>query len=180
MRVIAGRFRGRRLKSPPPSVRPTTDRLRESLFNYLGETVKGAVWVDLFGGSGAVSIEALSRGAKLAVICERDPAALRLIRDNLRRCGIGSGFELHPADAFRFLLRPPPGPADFVFLDPPYQFERYGKLLQKIALSPIFHPKCTVLLEIFKKTPRDFLQGWHVKRTLTAGDSHLLVLEREM
>ncbi len=177
MRVIAGLYRGRKLASPPREIRPTGDRLRESLFNHLGETVQGSRWVDLFAGSGAVAIEALSRGASHVLANDSSRAAVRLIERNLRKCGIESGIEVHQLDAFTFLRRPPAFEADFVFLDPPYAFERYRQLLEKIEASGHLAPNGVVLLEVFKKTPLNFLAGWRLLRTLKAGDSHLLVLK---
>ncbi|MBV8828029.1 MAG: RsmD family RNA methyltransferase, partial [Acidobacteriaceae bacterium] len=89
MRVIAGRFRSRLLKSVPGlNVRPTPDRLREALFNVLAPRIEGAVFLDAYAGSGAVGIEALSRGAQHAILIERNAQALSVLRDNLRTLGL--------------------------------------------------------------------------------------------
>jgi 16S rRNA (guanine966-N2)-methyltransferase len=122
MRVIAGEFRSRRLKTLPGlDVRPTPDRLREALFNVLAPRIEGAVFVDVYAGSGAVGIEALSRGAERAIFLERSRAAVTVIEENLRSLGLErralvvSGKV--PATLPRFQ-------ADIVFLDPPYDQPR--------------------------------------------------------
>src|ERR671914_2355707 len=122
MRVIAGRFGGRRLAAPPgAATRPTSDRVREALFSILGERVAGARVLDLFAGSGALGIEALSRGAAEATFVDTAAPAIRTVRANLD--ALGAAAEVRRADARRFL-----GAAsadarqyDLVFLDPPYR-----------------------------------------------------------
>lgn len=176
MRVIGGDLRGRRLVRPDRSIRPSTDRLRESLFNALGDSVRGALWLEPFAGSGAVGIEAYSRGASRVLLNDRSRRAVRLIRDNLRRCGIEEGVEVEESDAFTFLRRRQGTVADFVFLDPPYDFPRYGPLLAQLRKFGLVGPGSLVILEVFKKTPHTFLAGWRLEKTLKAGDSHLLML----
>ena len=95
MRIISGKFGGRRLKGPRGNeMRPTGDRLKETLFNILGAEIRGAVLLDVFSGTGAIGLEALSRGAREVVFIERDPDGTRLIRSNLELCGINSGFRI--------------------------------------------------------------------------------------
>ncbi len=178
MRIIGGKYRGRKLARPGDDIRPTTDRLRESLFNVLGPRVEGSVWLDLFAGSGAMGIEALSRGASLVVFNDRGFEAVRLIEKNLRLCGIERGFEIHQKDALTLLNQLRGRSFDFVILDPPYAYPRHGKLLEKIGETLAGSP--AVLLEVFKKTDLSFLPaGWHLSRTIQAGDSHLLMLDFE-
>jgi 16S rRNA (guanine(966)-N(2))-methyltransferase RsmD len=118
MRVIAGTYRSRVLKSVPGlTVRPTPDRLRETLFNILAPDIEGKVFVDAFAGTGAVGIEALSRGARRVVFIERDPEVLACLRDNLATLKIGPEAYVVRGSAAR-LLKDYPG--DFIFLDPPY------------------------------------------------------------
>jgi 16S rRNA (guanine966-N2)-methyltransferase len=121
MRIIAGRFKGRRLKTPAwEGLRPSSDRLRETLFNVLGSRVAGAFVLDGYAGTGAVGIEALSRGASGAVFVERDSRAAALIAENLRHCGITEGCAIIRADIGR-LIRPGTSRRfDIVLLDPPY------------------------------------------------------------
>jgi 16S rRNA (guanine(966)-N(2))-methyltransferase RsmD len=124
MRIIAGSFRSRTLAAPAGlATRPTSDRLRETLFNVLAPRIAGAVFLDLYAGSGAVGIEALSRGAALVTFVERAPASLAVLRANLDRLGLVSGFRIQSGNVGAFLRRLPTGVApkfDLVFLDPPY------------------------------------------------------------
>lgn len=118
MRVIAGEYRSRMLKSLPGlAVRPTPDRLRETLFNVLAPRIEGAVFLDAFAGTGAVGIEALSRGAARAIFIERDPQALDVLRQNLSSLKIGPQATVLRGSALRFLKD---YEADIVFIDPPY------------------------------------------------------------
>lgn len=125
MRVVAGRWRGRRLLPPVGNaIRPTADRVKEALFSILGPRVAGAVFVDLCCGSGALGIEALSRGAARAVLVDESPAALALAAANLARCGAEpSAYSLERADAARWLERWRPGPGTpwLLVSDPPYR-----------------------------------------------------------
>lgn len=122
LRVIAGEAKGRRLKTPPGlDTRPTADRVRQTLFDILGD-VSGAQVLDLFAGSGALGIEALSRGAAAATFVENDPAALAVVRDNLSACGFAGRAKVVRADAEEFLRRrTASAPYDLAFLDPPYE-----------------------------------------------------------
>ena len=133
MRVISGKFRGRRLKAPlGMEMRPTGDRLKETLFNILGSSVAGAVVLDVFSGTGAIGIEAFSRGAAEVVFIENSPEGNRLIRNNLQLCGVESGYCIVSQDAFkamRFLARRG-FKANIVFFDPPYNWKPYPDLLQ--------------------------------------------------
>lgn len=123
MRVIAGEFRSRPLTAPKGrETRPTSDRLRETLFNVLAPRIEGSVVLDLYAGSGAVGIEALSRGAREAIFVENAEPALRTIRANLASLGIRGGYSLearHVAAALKRLTAAE-RVADIVFLDPPY------------------------------------------------------------
>jgi 16S rRNA G966 N2-methylase RsmD len=148
MRIIAGQLRSRTLEAPAGlRTRPTSDRLRETLFNVLAPRIEGAVFLDLYSGSGAVGIEALSRGAASVTFVERAPAALAVLRANLARLGVSEGFRIHPGSVAGWLRRFESGPGpesrqgsqrglkpaskpgrepvlsqafDLVFLDPPY------------------------------------------------------------
>lgn len=126
MRIISGSYGSRVLKAPPGlDTRPTTDRLRETLFNVLAPRIQGAAFLDLYAGSGAVGIEALSRGAAHVTFVERAPAALKVLRGNLEQLGIGDGFRVHPKSVSAFLkaaskAAPNPESYSLLFLDPPY------------------------------------------------------------
>jgi 16S rRNA (guanine966-N2)-methyltransferase len=183
MRVIAGKWKGKRLSVPRQNVRPTSERLRGGLLNALGEAlVVDSFWLDAFAGSGAVGIEALSRGARHIAFNDRDQVSCRVIKENLERCEITSGFSLHRKDIFVFLRNPPPHLAgetlNVLFMDPPYDFGRYQKLLKKAIGSPLVTEKTLLVLEIFKKTKVNFLPSeLSVVRRLKGGDSHILFLE---
>ncbi len=129
MRVIAGTYRSRVLAAPEGlATRPTSDRLRETLFNVLAPRIEGAAFLDLYAGSGAVGIEALSRGAARVVCVERSPAALAVLRANLDRLGTRGAVHLHASGVSSFLRRfiggrTAPEVYDVVFLDPPYDAE---------------------------------------------------------
>ncbi len=122
MRVIAGTARGVRLARVPQGVRPVSDRAREGLFSSIAERVPGAAVLDLFAGSGAMGIEALSRGAERAVFIERNRSALRTIGENLARTELAGRGEMVGAEVGRFLSQPRRGrgPFDLILLDPPY------------------------------------------------------------
>lgn len=135
MRVIAGEFRSRRLKTlPGAETRPTPDRLRETLFDILSPRIEGVTFLDAYAGTGAVGIEALSRGAGRAVFLEKNRAALEIIRDNLDALEIARRAAVIPGPVLRAL---PNHPADIVFLDPPYDQEReYAAALQTLGENP--------------------------------------------
>ncbi len=122
MRVIAGSFRSRTLLAPAGlDTRPTSDRLRETLFNVLAPRIAGARFLDLFAGSGAVGIEAMSRGAAEVVFVERAAAALKVLRGNLDQLGLRKGIRIIAGSAAGFLRKPDVSARfDLVFLDPPY------------------------------------------------------------
>jgi 16S rRNA (guanine966-N2)-methyltransferase len=135
MRVIGGEFRSRRLKSiPGAATRPTPDRLRETLFNILAPRIAGSQFVDAYAGTGAVGIEALSRGAAHAWFLERNRAALEAIRANLEALGLAARATVLPGAAAATIARCPAG---IVFLDPPYALEgEYAAMLDALAPLP--------------------------------------------
>jgi 16S rRNA (guanine966-N2)-methyltransferase len=135
MRVIGGEFRSRRLKSiPGDATRPTPDRLRETLFDILGPRIEGATFLDAYAGTGAVGIEALSRGAAHAWFLEKNRAALETIRENLESLKLGLRATVIAGPVLRAL---PQWRADLVFLDPPYtQDGEYAPALELLAAAP--------------------------------------------
>src|SRR5277367_5567942 len=126
MRVISGTYRSRRLAAPTGmATRPTSDRLRETIFNILAPCISGATFADLYAGSGANGIEALSRGASMVFFVENAPPAMEAIRLNLKSLGIVSNYGLEPRSISSFLRRLThrERKLDIVFLDPPYDAE---------------------------------------------------------
>jgi 16S rRNA (guanine966-N2)-methyltransferase len=178
MRIIAGRLGGRQLVGVPKGIRPTTDRLRESLFSSLGGTLRDSSWLDLFAGTGAIGIEALSRGATKVIFNERDRTAARVVRRNLEKLEIDQGWELRELDAFVFLRKyPVTSPFDFIFLDPPYAYPNYSKLLSRLLDWPGIGPETVLILEVFKKRALDFIPDrLVVTQRISAGDSIHLML----
>ena len=151
MRVVAGRYRGRRLQAPRgTSVRPTGDRVREALFSILGD-IEGLRVLDLFAGSGALGIEALSRGAASATLVENDRAALAALRANVDPLP-GASADVVRADALAW-LGGRRGPYDLVFLDPPYSSAR--KLAEPLsqALPAALSPNALIVSESDKRDP---------------------------
>jgi 16S rRNA (guanine966-N2)-methyltransferase len=154
MRVIAGQYGGRRLQAPPgDATRPTSDRVREALFSVLGARVDGARVLDLFAGSGALGIEALSRGAAEATFVDSAPASIRAVRANLD--ALGAAAEVRRADARRFLGAASAAARqyDLVFLDPPYRLAgRLGSELTA-ALPAVLAPGAAVVAESDRRVP---------------------------
>jgi 16S rRNA (guanine966-N2)-methyltransferase len=138
MRIIAGLYRSRQLKSPAGlATRPTSDRLRETLFNVLAPRIAGARFLDLYAGSGAVGVEALSRGAAAVTFVERSSPALKILRENLQNLGIREHAHVYTGTAGAFLRSADRGGFDIVFLDPPYdaagEYETTLNLLSELT-----------------------------------------------
>jgi 16S rRNA (guanine966-N2)-methyltransferase len=152
MRITGGTGRGRRLKVPAgPRVRPTSDKVKQALFNIIGNRIEGATFLDLFAGAGGIGIEALSRGAGRVVFVDDSRESLSAVRINVEQAGFADRAQLVFSKAESFLGKPS-GPYDIVFLDPPYAME-LGPLLGLIAESGILKPGCEVIAEHFKKQP---------------------------
>ena len=182
MRVIAGKYRSRPLRSlRGMDIRPTSDRLRETLFNVLcagnPEALAGSVWLDLYAGTGAVGIEALSRGAAMVYFVESSKAAADLIAANLKALGIERGFRIIKAAVGKAFpqLEAQGIAADFVFLDPPYRMlEEYGGTLAALAGSNLLAAASVVIAEHEKKfDPGDGYGELSRFRKLLQGDSDL-------
>ena len=173
MRVVGGAARGTRLGRVPAGIRPLSDRAREGLFSSLGDRVTGARCVDLYAGTGAVGIEALSRGAASCVFVDRSPAAARAVRDNLRRTGLAGG--VRRMDVRRF-LRGRSGPFDLAFLDPPYRVRR-GELVEALlALSDRLAEGAIVALTRPSRNDTDVIPvDWAPVRRLAYGDARVLL-----
>ena len=155
MRIIAGTFRSRQLKSMKGmAMRPTSDKLRETLFNVLGELVVDARFMDLFAGTGAVGIEALSRGAREAIFVEKHPSAAALIKKNLESLEIRKGAIVLKSDALQALKQIAQEPVaassriDILFLDPPYaEKEQYGNVLSFLGGANLLAENAVVVAE---------------------------------
>lgn len=153
MRVIAGRAKGRRLQMVPgDTTRPIPDRVKESLFNILGADIVGAQFLDLFAGTGAVGIEALSRGAARAVFLDRASAAVRTIRSNLETSGLLVGAEVIQTDAFSWLDRVTGQQFEYVYVAPPQYQDLWSKALEALDRSAgILAPDAWVIVQMHPK-----------------------------
>jgi 16S rRNA (guanine(966)-N(2))-methyltransferase RsmD len=184
MRVIAGSAKGTRLAPVPPGVRPVSDRAREGLFSSLGAAVAGARTLDLFAGTGALAIEALSRGAEHAVLVERDKVALQTIRENLVRTRFEGMARTVPSSVDRY-LRSTPDTAerfDLVFVDPPYaaDAEEVGDVLGLLGSSTLLAGGFTVVLTRGHRSSTPVVPlHWAAARCLEYGDT-LVTLYREV
>ena len=177
MRVIAGALKGRRLQTPDwEGLRPTSDKLRETLFNVLAPRIDGARVLDGFAGTGAVGIEALSRGAAHVTFVESDPRAVQLIQRNLEHCRVGDRYAIiraRFADASRRLSA---GSFGLVFLDPPYRSEDMAGVLE--AAAPLVAPDGLVVLEHARRDLAPAAVSSIMKtRDLFSGDSALAIYE---
>lgn len=151
MRIIAGTAKGRRLTVPDDyAIRPSADRVRENLFNILAFRIQGARFLDLFCGTGAVGIEALSRGAAHATFIDFKETALRLTRRNLLHCRLGQ-FAMCLCLNLPEQLPQPALPYDIVFADPPYAFDQHEELLQAVQHKQCLAPEGMVIIETAHK-----------------------------
>ncbi len=180
MRVIAGKFRSRQLRTAPGmDVRPSSDRLRETLFNVLAASyeLQGSRWIDLFAGTGAVGIEALSRGAESVCFIERAAGVARVIQANLKALGIESVAEVLVKEAIAGLrdLEKRAFVCDFLFLDPPYKQEgAYEAVLRVLANSSLLPEHSIVIAEHTKHfDPGDGIERLMRYRRLDQGDASL-------
>jgi len=134
MRVIAGRYKGRRLKAPTwQGLRPTSDKLRETLFNILTPRIEGASVLDAYAGTGAVGIEAISRGAAQVTFVEQDRRAVALIEENLKMCAVQGGYTIHRGDVATVLPGLGSNAFDLILLDPPYDITTMTAVLEASA-----------------------------------------------
>ncbi|HEY3671486.1 MAG TPA: 16S rRNA (guanine(966)-N(2))-methyltransferase RsmD [Acidimicrobiia bacterium] len=180
LRVIAGTAGGRKLVAPKGGARPTTDRLKEALFSSLGaDRVRDATVLDLYAGSGALAIEALSRGAASAVLVDRDAAAAAAIRANLETTSFATVARVQRVDVARFVTVPiADGPFDLVFLDPPYEVpsDEVAAVLAALAATGAVTVGGTVVVERPKSgEPVTLPGGWGIEKERAYGDTLLVV-----
>jgi 16S rRNA (guanine(966)-N(2))-methyltransferase RsmD len=173
MRIIAGRLKGRRLDAPDWSgLRPTSDKLRETLFNVLSARVGDARVLDGYAGTGAVGLEAISRGAAHVTFVESDARAVRLIERNLQRCAVADRYAIIRARFTDAALRLPPGTFDLVLLDPPYGREEMRSALD--AAAPLVSPEGVLVLEHARRDEAPArTAGVRKTRDIFSGDSAL-------
>ncbi len=179
MRVIAGTARGVPLRAPrDEGTRPVTDRVKETLFGILGERVPGARVLDLYAGSGALGIEALSRGAEHTTFVERGRQPLAAIRHNLARTGLEAVATVRAGDVMRFLAdATPEARFDLVFLDPPYAERAILAPLERLV--PLLSPEADVVVKHFWRTEIPLPAGVARWRERRFGETALTFLARE-
>lgn len=137
LRVIAGKAKGRKLKAVPgDTTRPVTDMVKEALFNILGGEVIGSTWWDLFGGTGAIGIEALSRGAEFIRFSDLNRLPVEIIRENVNTCGFSAKSEIRRGDAFAMLRGPATRAFDFLYIAPPQYKEMWAETLKLVDENP--------------------------------------------
>ena len=175
MRVIAGSLKGRRLQTPTwEGLRPTSDKLRETLFNVVAMRIEGAQVLDGFAGTGAVGIEALSRGAGHVTFVESDDRAVQLIQRNLDHCRVGERYAIIRARFTDAARRMSAGSFDLVFLDPPYRSEEIARVLE--AAAPLVASDGLVVLEHARRAVAPPVTASIVKmRDIHSGDSALTI-----
>ena len=174
MRVIAGSARGVRLAPVPSGTRPLSDRAREGMFSSLADRVPGSTVADLFAGTGAMGIEALSRGAASALFVDSGVRATRAIEENLSRTGLVGSARVVRADVERALGREK-GPFDLVFLDPPYRHPstELRRILERVTTQA---PGGTMVLTRPRRDSTDVIPvHWSVVKVLTYGDARVLI-----
>lgn len=157
-RIVAGSHRGRRIAAPPGrDTRPTSDRVREALFSALESRIDlaGCRFLDLFAGSGAIGLEAASRGAATVLLVESDPRAARTVRANITALGVGHVCRLNTGRVATVLAQPPPEPYDVVFADPPYSVSDsdLARVLDGLAAGAWLAPDAVVVVERSTRSP---------------------------
>lgn len=169
LRIIGGQWRGRKLHFPDgEGLRPTTDRVRETVFNWLQPVIAGARCLDLFSGSGALGLEALSRGAGEVLFIERNPQAVKALKENLALVQAANA-EVHQGDALAY-LRSEPKPFDVVFLDPPFRQDLLTPALKLLAEGGWVTTGSRIYLELESEQGEPVLPpGWTLLRSKQAG-----------
>jgi len=175
MRIISGTSRGRKLVTPRNrSLRPTSDRVKESIFNTLQDKMAGKVVLDLFAGTGNLGIEALSRGAKKAIFVEKERQALRLIQRNLTQFWLEERSEILPRDVKRAIgiLKQRGECFDLILMDPPYERGLIRKTLMELNSQQICHKDSILVIEHNRREPLPHvMDGWNIIRQRRMGDT---------
>lgn len=177
VRIIGGRWRGTRLPVPDvPGLRPTSDRARETLFNWLQPVLQGARVLDLFAGSGVLGLEALSRGAREALLVEREPHLAESLRASIERLHTGDQATVLRADAPTLLQAPLQGRFDLVFVDPPFAADLWHEVLQ--ALPPWLADEAWLYLESPAGQDIEPGPGWRLHRQQQSRDARHVLYRR--
>jgi 16S rRNA (guanine966-N2)-methyltransferase len=178
LRIVAGNWRSRRLDiADVEGLRPTSERIRETLFNWLAPRIHGARCLDLFAGTGALGLEALSRGAAESTFVERSPIAAQQLRDNIELLG-AAGASVVRQDAAGFINGGTASDFDVVFLDPPFAADLLGETCRLLAGSNLLASGALVYLEMERNREEPPLPvGWQVLKNSTAGNVRYMLVE---
>ena len=178
LRIVAGNWRSRLLDiADVEGLRPTSERIRESLFNWLAPTIQGARCLDLFAGTGALGLEALSRGAREVVFVERSAVAARQLEENVALLGASSVATLYRGDAETFLRNRDSGGFDIVFLDPPFAADRLGETCRLLVETQCLADDALIYLEEDRSRGDPALpDGWQLLKNKTAGNVRYMLV----
>ncbi|MBT8091850.1 MAG: 16S rRNA (guanine(966)-N(2))-methyltransferase RsmD [Gammaproteobacteria bacterium] len=179
LRIVAGKWRSRLLDiADVPGLRPTSERIRETLFNWLSLRLHGARCLDLFAGTGALGLEALSRGAAEAVFVEQSAPAIRALQSNIAMLE-ADGARVMQADAFAYLESRPTPPFDIVFLDPPFATDSLGELCRLLQQQDLLASDALIYLEQDRSRPGvELPQQWQLLKNKTAGNVRYMLAQR--
>lgn len=178
MRVISGKFKGKKLVSPTDErVRPTLDRIKETLFNVIQFDVQDSTFLDLFAGSGGIGIEAVSRGAKEVVFCDIDRDSLKVLKTNLKNLGINSF--VYEGDFRQLLKKQPPEKFDFIYIDPPFSGDSANIALGVIGEKRLLKKDGYAILERLTEDKRPFeAEGLSLVQNRKMGNVTLMFFKR--
>ncbi len=181
VRIIGGTLRSRKVHFPAvDGLRPTADRIRETLFNWLNPIITGAHCLDLFAGSGALGIEALSRGAAHVVFIDQHPLIVRALKENLATFGIRRDqFTVLQMNAYDWLKQSVPQPFDIVFLDPPFKQGDLSALCIRLE-QHYLHDESVIYLECAKDQSIELPPNWSIKGNKVAGQVHYQLAVRQL
>ena len=181
LRIVAGKWRSRLLDiAEVEGLRPTSERIRETLFNWLVPGIQGARCLDLFAGTGALGLEALSRGARSAVFVEQSALAVATLKANIGELD-ADGTVIRQMDALEYLRGKPEGPFDLVLLDPPFAADLNDELCKLLEEKQVLATDSLVYIEQDRSKPEPTLpSGWHVQKNKTAGNVRYMLVRRQV
>jgi len=179
LRIVAGKWRSRLLDiADVPGLRPTSERIRETLFNWLAPTIAGSRCLDLFAGTGALGLEAISRGAAGAVFVEKSHRAAETLERNIDLVGAASTATVHRTDAFEFMAQNGQTPFDIVFLDPPFAADMLDDLCRLLDQGSLLAKGALIYIEEDNAKPTvELPTGWQALRTRAAGNVRYSLLK---
>ncbi len=180
LRIVAGKWRSRLLDiADVPGLRPTSQRIRETVFNWLAPRIQGARCLDLFAGTGALGLEALSRGAHSTVFVERSPTAVAMLRDNIAMLD-ATGASVLQMDGNDYLRKAQDGPFEIVFLDPPFAADLLSNVCQLLAQKQLLADKgCVYLEQERSRAEPDLPESWQVLKNKTAGNVRYMLVQQK-